>query len=161
MKRPAPEPYKAGFCYNSGGENMKKPFLLACLTGSLLIAGYYAYPFALRAVFTLKGTVRLTPDLAERAARPNIMLFLVAMNESGVPVAVKKIIDPVFPLDFQMSAPDIIMPDILTRKVFLEAHINAHGELGRPRKGDLTGSLKGPVFIFSKRHDLVIDASAE
>jgi len=140
---------------------MKKPLLLACLIGIPLMAGYSAYPFALRAIFTIKGTVRLPPELAERAARPNIMLFLVAKNESGVPVAVKKIIDPVFPLDFQMSAPDIIMPDILTRKVFLEAHVNAHGELGRPRKGDLAGSLNGPVFIFSKRHDLVIDTSAE
>lgn len=136
---------------------MKKRVVLILLFALPAAAAYFAYPYALRAFFVLKGTVQITSDLAERAAKPNTMLFLVARNEDGVPVAVKKIINPVFPLDFQMTPSDLIMPDVLTKKVYLEASLNSHGELGRLKSGDLSGSIKRPMFIFSKRHTLLID----
>ena len=140
---------------------MKKPFLLLLLLGLLAAAGYFAYPFALRAFFLLSGTVEITSNLAERAARPNTMLFLVAKNEGGVPIAVKKIINPVLPLEFQMTPADLIMPDILTKNVYLEAYLNSHGELGALKKGDLSGSIRKPVFIFSKHRTLKKNTTAE
>lgn len=140
---------------------MKKPLFLLFLLGFPAVAGYFIYPFALRAVFLVKGTAQITSDLAERAARPNTMLFLVARNENGVPVAVKKVINPVFPMDFQMTPSDLIMPDILTKTVYLEAFLNSHGELGVLKSGDLTGSVRKPMFIFTKKQVLVIDTKAK
>ena len=140
---------------------MKKTFFLLFFLGFLLLSGYFIYPFALRAVFLVKGTAEITADFAERAARPNTMLFLVAENEGGVPVAVKKILNPVFPVDFQMTPSDLIMPDILTKKVYLEAFVNSHGQLGVFKNGDLKGSLKTPLFIFSKHNNILIDTAAK
>ena len=140
---------------------MKKPIFLLFLLSLPVVSWYFVYPFALRALFLVQGTAQITSDLAERAARPNTMLFLVAKNEDGVPVAVQKIINPVFPLDFQLTPSDLIMPDILTNKVYLEAFLNNHGQLGALKSGDLTGSLKKPVFVFTKHHALIIDTQAK
>jgi len=140
---------------------MKKRFLLLFFSGLLLLTGYLLYPFALRAVFLVKGTAAITSDLAERAARPNTMLFLVARNEGGVPVAVKKILNPIFPVDFQITPSDLIMPDVLTKKIYLEAFINSHGELGVFRNGDLKGSINTPLLIFSKHNNILIDTPAK
>ncbi len=138
---------------------MKKIFLLLFVAG-ISLSAYFIYPFALRAVFLVRGTAEITSELAERAAKPNTMLFLVVKNEDGVPVAVKKIINPVFPLDFQMTPSNLIMPDILTKKIYLEAFINSHGELGTFKTGDFKGSIKNPLFIFSKNNLLIIDTPA-
>ena len=140
---------------------MKKRHLLILFSGSLLLAAYVFYPFALRTIFLVKGTAQITSDFAERAARPNTMLFLVARNEGGVPVAVKKILNPVFPVDFQMTPSDLILPDVLTKKIYLEAFINSHGELGVFKNGDYTGSVKTPLFIFSKSNTILIDTPAK
>ena len=141
---------------------MKKRHLLILFSGSAaLMAAYFFYPFALRAIFLVTGTAQITSDFAERAARPNTMLFLVARNEGGVPVAVKKILNPVFPVDFQMTPSDLILPDVLTRKIYLEAFINSHGELGVFKNGDYMGSVNTPLFIFSKRNTILIDTPAK
>ena len=140
---------------------MKRTLLLFFFLGLLFLATYFAYPFALRAVFLVRGTAEISSELAERAAKPNTMLFLVAKNDGGVPVAVKKIINPVFPLDFQITPSDLIMPDILTKKIYLEAFINSHGELGIFKNGDSKGSIKSPLFIFSKNNRIIIDTPAK
>ncbi|MEI7481306.1 MAG: hypothetical protein WCK75_03040 [Elusimicrobiota bacterium] len=136
---------------------MKKIFLLLFFLVFILLSAYFIYPFALRSAFLIRGTAEVTFELAERATKPNTMFFLVAKNEGGVPVAVKKIINPVFPLDFQMTPSDLIMPDILTKKIYLEAFINSHGELGVFKNGDFKGSIKSPLLIFSKNNHIVID----
>jgi len=140
---------------------MKKTFLLLFFLAFIFLSAYFIYPFALRSIFLIRGTAEITFELAERAAKPNTMFFLVARNEGGVPVAVKKIINPVFPLDFQMTPSDLIMPDILTKKIYLEAFINNHGELGIFKNGDLKGSIKSPLFIFSKNNRITIDTPAK
>jgi hypothetical protein len=140
---------------------MKKTLSLFLFFGSLVLAAYFIYPFALRVIFLVKGTAQITSEFAERAARPNTMLFLVARNEGGVPVAVKKILNPVFPVDFQMTPSDLILPDVLTKKVYLEAFINSHGELGVFKNGDYKGSVKTPLFIFSKHNNILIDTAAK
>jgi len=136
---------------------MKKTLFLFFFFGFLLLAAHLIYPFALRAVFLVKGTAKITSDFAERAARPNTMLFLVAKNEDGVPVAVKKILNPIFPVDFQMTPSDLILPDILTKKIYMEAFLNSHGELGVFKNDDLKGSIKKTIFIFSKHNNIIID----
>ena len=140
---------------------MKKNFLLFLFFSLLAMSAYFIYPFTLRAIFLVRGTAEITSELAERAAKPNTMLFLVAKNEGGVPVAVKKIINPVFPLDFQLTPSDLIMPDILTKKIYLEAFVNSHGNLGVFKNGDLTGSIAAPLFIFSKKNRIRIDTTGK
>jgi hypothetical protein len=140
---------------------MKKILFLLFFACIMLVSAYIVYPFALRAVFSVSGAAEITPALADRARKPNTMLFLVAKNESGVPVAVKKIINPSFPQFFQMNPADLILPDVLTKNLYLEAFLNNHGELGVFRSGDLKGSAKCPFFIFSKKVHIRIDTPAK
>ena len=140
---------------------MKRILFLLFLTGFILVSAYILYPFILKSVFSVSGTADITPELADRARKPNTMLFLVAKNEGGVPVAVKKIINPVFPQNFQMSPGDLILPDVLTKNLYLEAFLNNHGELGIFRNGDLKGSVREPFLIFSKKKHIRIDTPAK
>ena len=113
----------------------------------------FGYPATLRYYFRVGGTITLSG-----AARPelpaNSMLFVIAKNDSGVPVAIKKIINPAFPLAFEITPANLIMPDLLTRRVYLEAFVNSHGLLGVFRKGDLKGESGDLVTVFRK--DLLI-----
>jgi hypothetical protein len=140
---------------------MKKRTLLLFFLAFILLSAYLIYPFALRAFFLVGGTAEITSELAERAAKPNTMLFLVAKNDGGVPVAVKKIINPVFPLDFQMTPSDLILPDVLTKKIYLEAFLNNHGKLGIFKINDFKGAIKSPLYIFSKNNHILIDTPAK
>ncbi|HBB65737.1 MAG: hypothetical protein A2X28_05945 [Elusimicrobia bacterium GWA2_56_46] len=140
---------------------MKKTLFLLFFLGFFVLSAYLLYPLALRTFFLVKGTAEITSELADRAARPNTMLFLVARNEGGVPVAVKKIINPVFPVNFQMTPSNLILPDVLTKKIYLEAFVNNHGKLGVFRHGDLMGSLKSPLFVFGKKAVITIDTPAK
>ncbi|MCX5784794.1 MAG: hypothetical protein NTX59_03815 [Elusimicrobia bacterium] len=139
---------------------MKKFFYLL-LSGSALFAMVrLGYPYFLKQAFDLRGRVEITERLAEAASRPNTMLFVVARNMGGVPVAVTKIINPVFPIDFRMASENLILPELLTKSLFLEAFLNTHGELGVFKPGDIKGELKRPVLFRKKDIELILDTAA-
>jgi hypothetical protein len=134
---------------------MFKKLLWILLTVAAGLAFWrFGYPASLRYFFRIGGTIQLGGGISEPALPANSMLFVIAKNESGVPVAVKKIINPAFPLYFEITPSNLIMPDLLTRRVYLEAFVNNHGLLGVFRKGDLKGACKDPVTVFRK--DIVI-----
>ena len=90
--------------------------------------------------FSLSGTVDIAPRLRERAPKTNAMLFVVAENEGGVPVAVRRIVNPEFPAAFAMGPEDLLVPKVRRREP-LKVHVemNTHGDVGRPQPGDLQG----------------------
>ncbi|PJA16281.1 MAG: hypothetical protein COX65_02840 [Elusimicrobia bacterium CG_4_10_14_0_2_um_filter_56_8] len=87
------------------------------------------------------------------------MLFVIARNGGGVPVAVKKIINPVFPARFEMTSSSLIMPDLLTRRIYLEALVNTHGQLGTLRRGDLRGTRNERVNFASKNIEIKLNTA--
>lgn len=93
--------------------------------------------------FRLSGSVDVAPALRERAPKTNSVLFVVAKNAGGVPVAVHRIVNPEFPAPFRMGPADLLVPGV-RRQEALSVHVemNSHGALGSPRPGDLMG---GPV----------------
>ena len=138
----------------------KKIYLLLC--GAALFALIRSgYPYFIRQAFSLRGQVEITAGLAEAASRPNTMLFLVARNKTGVPVAIKKIINPVFPLDFRITSENLMLPELLTKSLFLEAFLNNHGELGVFRPGDIKGEIKSPVLFREKGINLILNTVAK
>ncbi|HAT72360.1 MAG TPA: hypothetical protein DCS63_06045 [Elusimicrobia bacterium] len=139
---------------------LRKLFIWSLLVLAALAAWRFGYPVALRYFFRASGTVSLAAGLTASLPGPNSMLFLVARNDGGVPVAVKKIINPVFPVKFEMTSANLIMPDLLTRKLYLEALLNTHGQLGAVRRGDLKGDLPVRVSIMSKGLDIILDTAA-
>lgn len=140
---------------------IKKLFLFSLLLLAGLAAWRFGYPAALKYFFRVSGTVSVSDRLLASIPGPNSMLFVVAHNDGGVPVAVKKLINPVFPVKFEMTSENLIMPDLLTRKLYLEGLLNTHGQLGATRRGDLKGELRGRVTVMSKGLDITLDRVAE
>lgn len=134
---------------------MVKRFLWLCLLAAAVFLGWrFGYPAALKYFFRVSGTVVVAPGLLPSLPGANSMLFIVARNEGGVPVAVRKIINPVFPAKFEMTSSCLIMPDLLTRRIYLEALLNTHGQLGVLRRGDLRGSRQDRVNFISKKLEI-------
>lgn len=130
---------------------MRKRYIWAILMAAAAFLGWrYGYQASLKYFFRVSGTVTASDALPGGRSGANSMLFVVARNERGVPVAVSKIINPVFPAEFELTSSSLIMPDLLTRKVYLEALLNTHGKLGDFRKGDLRGERREGANFISK-----------
>ena len=127
------------------------------MAGAGFFAWRFGYPAALKYFFRVSGTVGISESLRPALPGPNSMLFLVALNEGGVPVAVKKVINPVFPVKFEMTPANLIMPDLLTRKLFLSALMNTHGQLNSPRRGDLKGEVRARIGFRDKGITFALD----
>ena len=119
----------------------------------------FGYPYALKYFFRVSGIVSVAPELVLGLPGANSMLFVVARNEGGVPVAVKKIISPVFPAKFEMTSSNLIMPDLLTRRIYLDALLNTHGQLGVLRRWDLKGARQDRVNFVSKGLEITLNTA--
>lgn len=131
---------------------------------SLAFAGmvvYLGHPVFLRSAFYLSGAIHIAPELARRASRPNTVLFIIAKNTADIPVAVKRVVNPVFPLDFHVSSEDLLLPDPWRGKLHLEAQLNDHGQAGDMRPGDMTGKLENPVYLRKSNIHITIDKMAD
>jgi hypothetical protein len=90
--------------------------------------------------------VTITGALQARASVPNMVLLIVAKNSGAVPVAVKRVVNPRFPVAFTLTREDLLVPGQDPQGPFtLDAELNAHGQAGAPLKGDLRGKAKRPV----------------
>ena len=110
------------------------PLVAAALSGCNLLTGD----------FSLSGTVDIAPRLRERVPKTNAMLFVVAENEGGVPVAVRRIVNPQFPAAFKMGSEDLLVPAVRRlERLKIHVEMNMHGDVGRPQSGDLEGNAHG------------------
>ena len=90
--------------------------------------------------FRLSGVVTISPLLEAGAPKTNSVLFVIAQNAGGVPVAVYRIVNPEFPATFTMSSQDLLVPGIRRNEhLTIVARLNAHGILSAPKPGDLEG----------------------
>ena len=94
--------------------------------------------------FRLSGTVDVAPRLRDRAPKTDAMLFIVAENAGGVPMAVQRIVNPEFPAPFKMGPEDLLVPAVRRHEVLkIHAEMNVHGGVGAPLTGDLEGNAVG------------------
>jgi hypothetical protein len=86
------------------------------------------------------------------------VLFVVAKNKGGVPIAVKRIVNPQFPVEFEIGPDDLVVPGSHPADVLnLEVEMNTHGNVGHPVKGDLEGIDPDPVYAGDHGVHIVID----
>ncbi|MEA3307736.1 MAG: hypothetical protein U9Q34_08130 [Elusimicrobiota bacterium] len=130
---------------------MKKIIFIIIFTGISYICAFFLYPHALKKLFNISGTITIAE---KHKKKPNAMLFIVLKNKGNIPLAVKKIINPSFPIEFTLTAADLIMPDLLSGKLYIEAYLNNHGVLGIRKSGDMIGKLKKPIFVNSKKIEI-------
>lgn len=106
---------------------------------------------------TISGTIRL----ADQPAQPlpeGAALFIMARTGSGPPLAVKRIVNPQFPVPYTLGTEDVMLPGrSFTGQVNLSAQVQASGRVGPLRPGDLTGDhARNPVAVGAKGVDVVL-----
>jgi hypothetical protein len=96
--------------------------------------------------FRLSGTVDVAPRLRDRAPKQSAMLFVVAQNAGGVPVAAVRIVNPDFPAAFEMGTADLLVPAVRRREpLTVRAMLNTRGDMGATHPGDLEGAAPSVV----------------
>jgi hypothetical protein len=86
------------------------------------------------------------------------VLFIVVKNRGGVPVAVKRIVNPQFPVEFKVVSADLLVPGTAPDDALsVEVQMNTHGNAGKAVKGDLGGDYPDPVYAGSRGVHVVID----
>lgn len=125
----------------------------AVLTAASLSA---CNPFSRR--FRVSGDITLASRLLRSAPRENSVLFVVAKNMGGMPVALKRIVNPQFPVRFQMTSGDLLVPGYQPDEPLrLDVEWNTHGDVGHPRRGDLLGSCPDNVSPRESGVHIVVD----
>ncbi len=96
--------------------------------------------------FTLDGVVRVQPGLGELAEREDCVLLVVARNDGGIPVAVRRIQGPRFPQSFVLTEEDLLFPGLKNEGPFrVAAALSLHGQAGLRKPGDLEGNYPFPT----------------
>ncbi len=105
--------------------------------------------------FVLAGHVEVVDRLLKNAQANNVTCSIIAKNEADVPIAIKRVINPTFPLDFEVTKDDLLI-DSYDGKIKMEVQINSHGSLGVLKSGDIFGS--GAQEYTSGSQDILIVA---
>ena len=121
-----------------------------------------ALPFLLATAcareFKISGSITVAAHLQARVPKTNSVLFIVVKNSGGVPVAVRRIVNPQFPVNYQMGPDDLIVPGSYPNgPLTVEVEMNTHGNVGAPAKGDLRGTHPDKVSSGERRVHVVID----
>lgn len=110
--------------------------------------------------FRVTGTITLSAALQSKAPKDNAVLFVIAKNKGGVPLAVRRIVNPHFPVSFELDGRDLLVPRIKGDQLILEVQMNTHGNLGIPRPGDLFGVHPDIVSPTERHVHVEIDRQA-
>jgi cytochrome c-type biogenesis protein CcmH len=94
----------------------------------------------------VSGTIEIAGELRDRVP-PGGVLFLIARSEGGgPPLAVKRIVDPEFPFEFEIGPADRMMEQIpFAGPLRLSARLDGDGNATTRSPGDLQGSSAAAV----------------
>jgi len=110
----------------------------------------------LKQIFNISGEISIVTK--NYNFKYNNTLFIIVKNSKDIPIAIKKVINPTFPLKFNIKKENIIYPNLLTYNLKVESILNSHGEIGKLKKGDFYSSIPQYSFIFSKNIKINIDS---
>ncbi len=106
--------------------------------------------------------IRGTVILAE-GVRPNTpaegTLFVIARRGAGPPLAVKRIVDPKFPVSFTLGPEDVMVQgNEFAGEVTLLARLKRDGGVGAAARGDLEGMAPRPVAVGTTDARITLEA---
>jgi hypothetical protein len=105
--------------------------------------------------FNITGTVTVPERLATLAQADNNACAIIVKNMADVPVAIKRVVDPKFPLEFALGEEDLLTEHI-DKDLKLEVQINNHGRLGFIKQGDIFGASE--MFVNPTSKNVVVQA---
>jgi len=108
--------------------------------------GRGAPPVAAASDLPIRGRVEVAPELSARVPA-NAILFLIARRASaGPPLAVRRIENPSFPLEFTIGPDDRMIKSMpFVGPVNLTARLDGDGNATSRSPGDLQGASGAPV----------------
>lgn len=133
---------------------MKKILTIAMVL-SLGVYTYYWNRSVKEGRFNISGTVTVPERLATLAQADNNACAIIVKNMADVPVAIKRIVDPKFPLEFTLGEEDLLTEHI-DGNLKLEVQINSHGRLGFIKQGDIFGASE--EFINPTSKNVIVEA---
>lgn len=108
----------------------------------------------------IRGTVRLPPELAGRAPANAVLFVIARAGAAGPPLAVKRILEPRFPLEFTLGAEDrMIQAMPFAGPLQLTARLDGDGNATTRTPGDLQGAAPAPISPGATGVEIVLDES--
>ena len=109
----------------------------------------------------ISGKITIDPKLKANVD-PNATLFVIARPASsagGPPLAVKKIDNPTFPLNYSLGQENVMMQGLpFAGKINITVRLDKDANPATRTPGDLTGDYKkNPVEVGAKNVDIVLD----
>lgn len=104
----------------------------------------------------VRGTLRIAEGLT---VPPNAILFLIARRDTGgPPLAVKRVANPEFPLDFALGPDDRMIASMpFEGPLLLTARVDGDGNAMSRNPGDLQGAAAAAVEVGATGVEIVID----
>ena len=139
------------------GYNISMKKIFALLLALACIGAYYYCKHLPQQEgrFGLAGTVTVPERLLPLAQADNNSCSIIVKNEADVPIAIKRVVNPKFPLQFTLGEEDLLAESV-TGSLKLEVQINSHGQLGIVKEGDVFGSVDG--FIDANAKNITVEA---
>lgn len=110
---------------------------------------------------TIRGVVRVAPALADKAKGKAAIFIIARGKQPGPPLAVMRILNPRFPLEFTMSEQNVMMQGVaFTGEVRLIAKLDGDGKVGT-QPGDIFGGARGPVQVGARGVEIVLSQEAK
>ncbi len=104
--------------------------------------------------FNLSGKVEVAGRLLKTAEAANVSCSIIAKNEADVPIAIKRILNPTFPLNFNINKDDLLI-DSFEGNIKLEVQINSHGKIGVLKSGDIFGD-SGSLYATGQKDIILV-----
>lgn len=110
---------------------------------------------------TIRGVVRVAPALADKAKGKAAIFIIARGSRPGPPLAVMRILNPSFPLEFTMSEQNVMMQGVAFEgEVSLIAKLDGDGKVGT-QPGDIFGGARGPVQVGARGVEIVLTQEAK
>ena len=92
----------------------------------------------------IEGTVSVTPELADGLPDRAVLFLIARTGDAGPPLAVLRIAEPRFPLDFSIGPDDRMIPSLpFVGPLRLTARLDGDGNASTRAPGDLQGVADG------------------
>ena len=132
-----------------------KKIVLAIALVSVIVCAVCSTRTVSEKRFEITGTVTVPERLLDLAQADNNACAIIVKNEADVPVAIKRVVNPKFPLEFTLGEGDLLTEHI-EGDLKLEVQINNHGRLGFIKQGDIFGASE--EFIQPTSKNVVVQA---
>ncbi len=106
----------------------------------------------------LRGTITLAPGLGTRVPAGAILFLIARRADGGPPLAVRRVVEPRFPLEFSIGPEDRMIDQIpFAGPLLLSARIDADGNAMTRQPGDLQGAAPGSYAPGARDVAIVVD----